>query len=54
MDDPRITYGCIPLFGGAALFALGQQFAVEVLRTLGIVAVAFGLVVLAFAAVNRR
>jgi len=52
-DDPRITYGCLPLVAGAALFVLGSSVLNELLRSVGIIAVAFGLLVLVLAAVGR-
>ena len=53
MDDPRIIYGCVPLCAGGALFALGSHFLIELLRSVGIIAFAFGLLVLVLAAIGR-
>jgi len=53
MSDSRITYGGIPLCAGVALFGLGSHLASELLRSLGILAFAFGTLVLVLAAVGR-
>ena len=46
MSHSLITYAGIPLCAGVALFALGHLFASEFLRSLGILAFAFGVLVL--------
>jgi hypothetical protein len=53
MVDPRLTFGCVPLCAGVALFWLGSHGASELLRSLGIMAFAFGILVLVLAAVGR-
>ena len=50
MDDPRITYGCSPLLAGVALALLGYHFTIEPLQSLGVVALAGGVLVLVLAA----
>jgi hypothetical protein len=54
MRDPLITYAGIPLCAGVAVFALGHLFASEVLRSLGLLAFAFGVLVLVVVAVGLR
>ena len=53
MDDPRLTYGCFPLCAGVAHFWLQSLVISELLRSLGIIVFAFGLLVLVLAAVGR-
>ena len=53
-DDPRITYGCVPLCAGAALFALGSHVLIAFLRSVGIIAFAFGVLVLVVVPVGLR
>jgi hypothetical protein len=54
MSDPLITFAGIPLCAGVAVFALGHLFASEVLRSLGLLAFAFGVLVLVVVAVGLR
>jgi hypothetical protein len=54
MSNPLIPYSVIPLCAGVAVFALGHLFASEILRSLGILAFAFGLLVLVLTAVGLR
>jgi hypothetical protein len=53
MDDPRITYGCSPLLAGIALALLGYHFTIEPLQSLGVVALAGGVLVLVLAALGK-
>jgi hypothetical protein len=53
MSNPRITYGCVPLCAAVALFGLGSHVLIAFLRSVGIIAVAVGVLVLVLTAVGR-
>jgi hypothetical protein len=54
ISDPLLTYAGIPLCAGVAVFALGHLFASQFLRSLGLLAFAFGVLVLVVVAVALR
>jgi hypothetical protein len=54
MSNPFIPYAVIPLCAGVVVFALGHLFASAFLRALGILAFAFGVLLLVLAAVGLR
>jgi hypothetical protein len=53
MDDPRITFGCLPVVSGVLLVVLGYHFTLESLQSLGSLASACGVLVLVLAALER-
>jgi hypothetical protein len=54
MSNPLIPDAVIPLCAGVAVFAPGHLFASEILRSLGILVFAFGVLVLVLTAVGLR